>query len=41
MGTTVTVIALVLTAAASGGLTFLGGLRQRRRVDDSIDRARA
>jgi len=41
MGTTVTVIALVLTAAASAGLTFLGGLRQRRRVDDSIDRARA
>jgi ribonucrease Y len=41
MGTTVTVIALVLTAAASGGLTYLGGLRQRRRIDDSIDRARA
>ncbi|MEO5896729.1 MAG: ribonuclease Y [Vicinamibacterales bacterium] len=41
MGTTVTVISLVLTAAASGGLTFLAGLRQRRRVDDSIERSRA
>ena len=41
MGTTVTVISLVLTAAASGGLTFLSGLRQRRRVDDSIERSRA
>jgi ribonuclease Y len=41
MGTTVTVISLVLTAAASGGLTFLAGLRQRRHVDDAIERSRA
>jgi ribonuclease Y len=41
MGTTVTVISLVLTAAASGGLTFLSGLRQRRRVDNAIERSQA
>ncbi|MEO6213703.1 MAG: ribonuclease Y [Vicinamibacterales bacterium] len=41
MGTTAIVIALALTAAVSGGLMFLIARRQRRGVDDAIERARA